>query len=1405
MPGNLSDLGKILAPIRQCLSWPKSRSRLERRTAVATAMILDASIGLLYGFSLLNGIDRLVSGALPGDMVWLLQAIQMISGGFFLVKILFDDVSEGWPRTIAIAISPLFLLIFTLLTIEFVLQGREVSALITLDSSSIGTTTLTWAATYLSIAVGLTLTYRVQRYGNFAQSEHFMLGMYTSMLMVWSDYFFPLSHSPRDGTLIWTILISTLIAAFLFSGITGVVVDRLVYSGFRKKNTTPQVMMIASLGVALILRAITYLRFGSDSKIFSPGADWRRPDLRWNIPTTKLRLNLGVRELAEKPSGEFNEETGEPIMEPGVYSSPTCGQSTDPETGELMFNEATMEPVMERVQLEGSKPLYEMYDTAFDCVTAETTGYPFYKAALPALVFSSVILLVLLLNKTRLGRRMRAVADNPDLAASSGINVERIQLTSAFLSAGISGAGGAIFAMTFRFSPETAFGLLLPSFAVIVLGTIGSLPGVIFGSLIVGFVRALSSPILIGIGSPLERSNYSALDEVMPYIFLVAILMIMPKGIGDAYETWKVNRLRRLAEENQDPSAVRLGLGASLATLGALWLLSVNYDNAPDLFSPISALILAAAFAMGAKFADNTQIGAVLSFSPLGAIGAHNFWQRKPSRGESMTIITTGAYALNRFSRFVSKNSFAEDACAKDCSDNETISSNIQFITDDPDGKLALSDSPFSLSDVRPPAEIDQAQREEWKQNALSELNQSWLRLMETEISIVESIISLGDMIWPAVPLLVWALSAVEGYYLLKGQSDSPLYSASTSLKRYTGAASGAVGELSQSTYQMWSKVNRNLDGLNYSADSRIYKARNFFKSRLNQNQKRTILGLAIISVATILPAFLIKAAVYIGIFWWFTLLYLSSQNSGGAVSELRRLAPYGRESPFGSWMAFSSMLILLFVFVVWLPVSAEENYTLIKTMQFSNVMLAVTIFALMALSLNLHTGMTGMVNFGVIFFVGIGAITVGILCAPKDLHGYEWSVFPALLLALAIAAVFGWLLAYPTARLKTDYFAIVTISLGEIVRVLLGGEPLLRAGSHGTSIGISRYSMPFEEWWFCGSEKKYQITGTDETGSPILALMDPYNCSQTPGIGSFAEKLGRGDATSSGSPTTSLYDSSGKEIVTIWDSTTFEPLWYTIEMGAPVPYLLLLSIIGIFSLLSVWWLLEIILSSPWGRILKSIREDEEVAQHHGHDVLTHKAASLALGAAIAALAGAIWAWKMTGFQPNFMMPAGSTFLVWAAFIIGGAGNNRGMIIGAFIIGSMHFVFNVLVVAQGSTDLPLWETAEAIDKAFSWLILNSMEAAKALLALAVLAFFLRKSAMAEGSMYGALFLYMHHVVSSSESIKESFTGSVIETNMAYVKVLLIGLLILYSLKFNPKGLLPEVPSRPDRPATGGDS
>ena len=474
--------------------------------------------------------------------------------------------------------------------------------------------------------------------------------------------------------------------------------------------------------------------------------------------------------------------------------------------------------------------------------------------------------------------------------------------------------------------------------------------------------------------------------------------------------------------------------------------------------------------------------------------------------------------------------------------------------------------------------------------------------------------------------------------------------------------------------------------------------------------------------------------------------------------SRKKDIKSYGRQSPIGSWISFYILITILVMFLIWLPIAESDNFEFKKVLQVSNVLLTLSIFILMAFSLNLHTGYTGMVNFGIIFFVSIGAITVSILTAPERVFGYNWGIMEATIVAMILSAAIGWLLAYPTARLRTDYFAIVTISLGEIVRVLLAGEPLLRAGPVASAIGISGYPLPLEDWWFCGSEKS----------GPDTQWASPDAC--------------RDDI--------------------LLDSTPAYYIGELLNLGEPAPYMMMLMLLSVASVIVVWALLSRLLSSPWGRVLKAIREDEEVAQHHGHDILTHKAASLALGAAIAALAGALWAWKLTGFDASFMSPARSTFLVWAAFIIGGTSNNRGMIVGAFIIVLMEFVFNVLVAAQGSSDLPLHVTADRIDTLFEWILTNQWDVATIFAITALVGYITRSERVFDIGFSGAVVFLFAALALGERSINESFFAGVVSADMVYIKLMLIGCLMLFSLKFNSKGLLPEVPIRPSRPDGG---
>ena len=78
-----------------------------RRLIIAALLFVDANfMGTLNGLGILNILDVLLGGGLPNDMVWLLQLVESIVSGFVVVKVLFDDVPSGIPRTCLLYTSP---------------------------------------------------------------------------------------------------------------------------------------------------------------------------------------------------------------------------------------------------------------------------------------------------------------------------------------------------------------------------------------------------------------------------------------------------------------------------------------------------------------------------------------------------------------------------------------------------------------------------------------------------------------------------------------------------------------------------------------------------------------------------------------------------------------------------------------------------------------------------------------------------------------------------------------------------------------------------------------------------------------------------------------------------------------------------------------------------------------------------------------------------------------------------------------------------------------------------------------------------------------------------------------------------------------------------------------------------
>jgi branched-chain amino acid transport system permease protein len=137
-----------------------------------------------------------------------------------------------------------------------------------------------------------------------------------------------------------------------------------------------------------------------------------------------------------------------------------------------------------------------------------------------ALILVVIVGIATLLQYTRIGKAMRAVADNGDLAASSGIDVDRVILFVWALGGGLAALGGILFGLQQQVQFEMGFKLLLLMFAGITLGGLGTAYGALVGSFVVGMFIEMSTLVV-----PTELKNVGAL------LVLIVVLLVRPQGI----------------------------------------------------------------------------------------------------------------------------------------------------------------------------------------------------------------------------------------------------------------------------------------------------------------------------------------------------------------------------------------------------------------------------------------------------------------------------------------------------------------------------------------------------------------------------------------------------------------------------------------------------------------------------------------------------------------------------------------------------------------------------------------------------------------------------------------------------------------------------------------------------------
>ena len=130
------------------------------------------------------------------------------------------------------------------------------------------------------------------------------------------------------------------------------------------------------------------------------------------------------------------------------------------------------------------------------------------------------MLVSLFLQRTKLGKAMRATSDNFNLALVSGIDTELVVILTWLLGAGLAAAGGVLLGMSVRLQPIMGWDLLLPIFAAAILGGIGSPYGAMVGAVIIGLAEELSTPFV-----PTEYKTAVSL------VLLVLVLLVRPRGL----------------------------------------------------------------------------------------------------------------------------------------------------------------------------------------------------------------------------------------------------------------------------------------------------------------------------------------------------------------------------------------------------------------------------------------------------------------------------------------------------------------------------------------------------------------------------------------------------------------------------------------------------------------------------------------------------------------------------------------------------------------------------------------------------------------------------------------------------------------------------------------------------------
>lgn len=340
-------------------------------------------------------------------------------------------------------------------------------------------------------------------------------------------------------------------------------------------------------------------------------------------------------------------------------------------------------------------------------------------------------------------------------------------------------------------------------------------------------------------------------------------------------------------------------------------------------------------------------------------------------------------------------------------------------------------------------------------------------------------------------------------------------------------------------------------------------------------------------------------------------------------------------------------------------------------------------ISAVMSMGVNIQWGFAGLINFGVMGFLAIGGLATVLVSVPPVIESWSAGGF-GIIISLIFLILIIFICLFINKKLtnhKYRYHLIFLIILLTIPTLKLISGPsikLIESINPAAQGYLGGLGLPIIFSWFIGGLLSAAIAFV--IGKICLGLRSDYLAISTLLISGIIvtvikheEWLSRGVKNVIGLKRPAPYE------VDLQNSEFFIKFIETLRFWAPTTKDIIISSSGIFvklcftlifsiTLITLLYLSERAINSPWGRMMRAIRDNEIAAKAMGKNIVRHQLNIFMIGSAIIGFAGAMLVTYDGLFTPSSYQPLRYTFLIWVMVLLGGSGNNYGSILGGFVV-----------------------------------------------------------------------------------------------------------------------------------------